>query len=222
MNPDKLFNYLDGKLPPHEREAVEEELINSAEARREFEVARCIHSASHGAPEKLEIVSPETQAAQRGRRIARQVFLAALVLVAMNVGLGLVYIAHHESKNPNHELLEKQSRAQLQQALDKAAAAALTPPPLGIVELKVNVGRGTAARVEDEIAQVAARLGGLATKGIPDNGRNEVLTELPAKRAAEFRDAVANLAGTTVAGAVPSTLNPEEKISIVVQIAETK
>jgi hypothetical protein len=126
VNPDKLFNYLDGKLPEQERAAVEEELMNSAEARREFDVARRIHGASHGAREKLEIVAPETQ---RGRRIARQVFLAALVLVAMNVVLGLLYIAHHEAKNPNRALLEQQSRAQLQQALDKAAASALTPPP---------------------------------------------------------------------------------------------
>ncbi|MBV9010158.1 MAG: hypothetical protein JO354_13495 [Verrucomicrobia bacterium] len=222
VNPDKLFNYLDGKLPEHERAAVEEELMSSAEARREFDVARHIHSASQGSAEKLEVVLPETSETQRGRRIARQIFLAALVLVALNVGFGLVYIARHEASNPNRALLEKQSRAQLQQALDKAAAAALTPPPLGIVELTVRAAPNTAATVQDEIAQMATRLGGNVTKGIPDNGRTEVLTELPAKRAAEFRDAVANLAGSTTSGTIPSTVKPEEKISIVVQIAEAK
>ena len=43
MNPDKLFDYLDGKLPDHERKAVEERLMSDPTARREFDVARRIH-----------------------------------------------------------------------------------------------------------------------------------------------------------------------------------
>ena len=42
MNPDKLFDYLDGKLPDHERQALEERLMSDASARREFDVARRI------------------------------------------------------------------------------------------------------------------------------------------------------------------------------------
>jgi hypothetical protein len=51
--------------------------------------------------------------------MARQVGLAFIVLVAMNVLLGLVYIAHHESKNPNRQLLDKQAREDLRQSLEK-------------------------------------------------------------------------------------------------------
>jgi anti-sigma factor RsiW len=45
MNPDKLFDYLDGKLPDHERKAVEERLMSDPTARREFDVARRIHAS---------------------------------------------------------------------------------------------------------------------------------------------------------------------------------
>jgi ferric-dicitrate binding protein FerR (iron transport regulator) len=102
MNPDKLFDYLDGKLPDHERQALEERLMSDASVRREFDVARRIHAGMRenqsDRPEILSEMSEETAA--RGRRMARQVGLAFIVLVAMNVLLGLVYIAHHESKKP--------------------------------------------------------------------------------------------------------------------------
>jgi len=73
--------------------------MSDASARREFDVARRIHGGMRenqsDRPEILSEMSEETAA--RGRRMARQVGLAFIVLVAMNVLLGLVYIAHHES-----------------------------------------------------------------------------------------------------------------------------
>ena len=146
MNPDKLFDYLDGKLPDQERQAVEERLMSDANARREFDVARRIHSGMRenqsNRPEILDKVSDETAA--RGRRLARQVGLAFIVLVAMNVLFGLVYIAHHESKNPNRQLLDEQARDRLRQSLENAAAATLTPPALGVSGLRVSTNAGRA------------------------------------------------------------------------------
>jgi hypothetical protein len=225
VNPGKLFDYLDDKLPEHERHAVEEELMNDAVARREFEVARRIHSATGPAPERLEVIDEAAQDAPRGRRAARQVLLATLVLVAVNVLLGLLYIAQHESRNPNRALLEKQSREQLRKALDTAAAGALTPPSLGLAELSVTAEPGRAATVADEIVQLAQRLDGTATKGIPDGGRVGVLVEIAGKRAAEFQTALANLGG--LKGAAVNTLsatggNSGEKISVLVQVTEAK
>src|SRR5205814_82065 len=185
MNPDKLFDYLDGKLPDHERQALEQRLMSDANARREFDVARRIHSSMREnqseRPEILDDVSDETAA--RGRRLARQVGLAFIVLVAMNVFLGLVYIAHHESKNPNRQLLDQQAREHLRQSLENAAAATLTPPPLGISELRITIDRGQGEAVADGIVKAAKKFLGAATKGVPDNGQLQMLVEIPANKA---------------------------------------
>src|SRR2546421_12501752 len=117
MNPDKLFDYLDGKLPDHERRALEERLMGDAGARHEFDVARRIHANMRenqsDRPEILSEMSEEKAA--RGRRMARQVGLAFIVLVAMNVLLGLVYIAHNQNKNPNPQLSDKHAQQNLRQ-----------------------------------------------------------------------------------------------------------
>src|SRR5437867_13243159 len=128
MNPDKLFDYLDGKLPDHERQALEERLMSDTTARREFDVARRIHASMRenqsDRPEILSEMSEETAA--RGRRMARQIGLAFTVLVAMNVLLGLVYITCQESNNPNRQLLDAQAGGHLRLSLERAAAGRLT------------------------------------------------------------------------------------------------
>ena len=48
MNPDKLFNYLDGKLSSTEREELEDQLIRDPELQREFAMARNIHQRMSG------------------------------------------------------------------------------------------------------------------------------------------------------------------------------
>lgn len=224
MNPDKLFDYLDGKLPDHERQAVEQRLMSDASARREFDVARRIHSSMRQSqserPEILDEISDETAA--RGRRLARQVGLAFIVLVAMNVLLGLVYIAHHESKNPNRQLLDEQAREHLRQSLENAAAATLTPPPLGVSEVRVTAERGQSETVADEIIDIAKRSSGSGTKGVPDNARIEVLVEIPPNYAAVFKSSLAHLAGVKEVNGEVSSANSAEKISIIVQVSEVK
>ena len=44
MNPDKLFDYLDGRLSPNERAELEERFMSDPQLRRELTVARRIHS----------------------------------------------------------------------------------------------------------------------------------------------------------------------------------
>src|SRR6266851_5335432 len=44
MNPDKLFDYLDGKLSETERAALEERLTSDQQLQREIAVARRIHA----------------------------------------------------------------------------------------------------------------------------------------------------------------------------------
>jgi anti-sigma factor RsiW len=45
MNPDKLFDYLDGRLPAPERAALEKQLISDRQLQRELAVARQIQTA---------------------------------------------------------------------------------------------------------------------------------------------------------------------------------
>ena len=224
MNPDKLFDYLDGKLPDHERRALEERLISDASARREFDVARRIHASMRenqsDRPEILSEMSEETAA--RGRRMARQVGLAFIVLVAMNVLLGLVYITHHESKNPNRQLLDEQARENLRESLEKAAVATLTPPPLGVSELRITTERGKSDAVADGIMTAAKKFLGAATKGVPNNGEVQMLVEIPANETAEFKSALSLLPGIKDVNGDVSTTSSAEKISIILQLTEAK
>src|SRR2546423_10089163 len=213
MNPDKLFDYLDGKLPDHERRALEERLMGDAGARHEFDVARRIHASMRenqsDRPEILSEMSEETAA--RGRRMARQVGLAFTVLVAMNVLLGLVYIAHHESKNPNRQLLDEQAREHLRKSLENVAAGALTPPPLGVSELRITTERGQSDAVADGILKAAKKFLGAATKGVPNNGELQVLVEIPANKVDEFKRVLSSLAGLTEVSGEISASNFAEK-----------
>ena len=227
VNPDKLFDYLDGRLPEPERRELEERLMDDPHLRRELEVARRIHAGMEAKrSDRAEVfgeLSEETAA--RGRRLTRQIALAFGVLVAMNVLLGLLYIAHHESKNPNRTALEIQARDQLRRALDKTAATSLTPAPMGIGELSLFAENGRADGVANEIIRLAARLNGTGTKGVPDNGRIEVLAELPGDRVAEFKSALAIIGGVKSVGpsqGISGDAGPDQKISLLVQISQAK
>ena len=48
MNPDKLFDYLDGRLPGAERAALEQQLISDKQLQRELALAREIHAGMRG------------------------------------------------------------------------------------------------------------------------------------------------------------------------------
>ena len=76
--------------------------------------------------------------------------------------------------------------------------------------------------VANEVVATAGRLGGSATKGLPDKNQIGVLVDLPANRESEFRAAIA-----AISGGAPSTPAPNdtaaqglEKKSFVIQIVE--
>jgi hypothetical protein len=223
MNPDKLFDYLDGKLPDYERKAVEERLMSDSTARREFDIARRIHARMRETesdhPEVLDELSEETAA--RGRRLARQVGLAFIVLVAMNVLFGLVYIARHESKSPNRQLLDEQAREHLQKSLENAAST-LTPPPLGFGGLQLRTEAGQSSAVADEIVQAAQKFLGSATKAALDNGRIDVVVEIPGKTAPDFKNTLSLLLGVKEVTGEISAADPNEKVSVIVHLTEAK
>ena len=238
MNPDKLFDYLDGRLPAAERAALEEQLISDRQLQRELAVARQIHAGMHGDSREV-FLSTQPDVTERGRKMALRIGAVFIILMAVNVGFGLWLIARHESKNPNRALLEAQMRQQIAKSLEHAATAALTPlPSLGVSEITISTAPGRLDVVSGEVVAMAGRLGGSATKGLPDEHRIGVLVDLPSNRESEFRAAIASVTGgaESSASAKASILRSEtgkdemadqtapttaEKKSFVVQIVES-
>jgi len=192
MNPDKLFDYLEGRLPTGERAALEERLISDKQLQRELAVARQIQAGMRG--DSREVVLPaRPDVTEKGRKMALRIGTAFIVLMGVNVGFGLWLIARHETRNPNHELLENQMRQQIAKSLERAAAT-FTPAPLDIDEIRVPAPSGKLEAVADEVVKIASRLGGVAVKGLPDNHRLGLLVDLPANRYAEVRAAIESIA----------------------------
>lgn len=137
MNPDKLFDYLDGKLPDWERTELERKIAEDPQIQKEFAAARRIHSNMHGDNREV-LLADDEDANARGRKMALRVGIAFVILMALNVAAGLLFIAHHEASNPNRKLLEGQMRDQLTKSLQAASHTALTPPALELAELDVK------------------------------------------------------------------------------------
>src|SRR5260370_39831502 len=168
MNPDKLFDYLEGRLPAAERAALEQRLISDKQLQREMAVARQIHTGMRGDSREV-FLSTQPDVTERGRRMALRVGAAFIILMAINVGVGLWLIARHETRNPNRALLETQMREQIAKSLEHAAAT-LTPAPLGVSEITISAATGKLEAVADEVVRIASRFGGSSAKGIPDQG----------------------------------------------------
>jgi anti-sigma factor RsiW len=225
MNPDKLFDYLDGRLPAAERAALEERLISDKQLQRELAMARQIHARMRGDSREV-LLPPQSTVTEQGRKMGLRVGAAFMVLMAVNVGIGLWLIARHETKNPNRALLEKQMREQIANSLERAAAA-FTPAPLGVSEIMVPAATGKLEAVAEEVVTIATGFGGSITKGIPDQGRVSVLVELPSNREPEFRAAISAIAGEEKPGSPPAVRRATaasptgtEKKSFVVQVVE--
>ena len=221
MNPDKLFDYLEGGLPAAERAALEQQLISDKQLQRELEVARRIHAGMRGDSREV-LLSPRSDVTEQGRKMALRVGTAFIILMAVNVGIGLWLIARHETKNPNRPLLEKQMRDQIANSLEHAAAS-FTPAPLGVGEIMVPAATGNLARVADEVVAIATRFGGSATKGLADQGRLGVLVDLPSNREPEFRAAILSIMGEVPPGSATPAATASaaaDKKSFIVQIVE--
>ena len=204
MNPDKLFDYLEGRLPAAERAALEERLMSDKQLQRELAVARQIHEGMRGDSREV-LLPPRPDVTEQGRKMALRVGVAFIVLMAVNVGIGLWLIARHETENPNRALLERQMRDQIANSLEHAAAA-FTPAPLGVGEITIPAAPGKLEVVADQVVAIASRFGGSAAKGLEDRGRLSVLVDVPSNRDPEFRAAMSSMVGEALpASATPAT-----------------
>ena len=222
MNPDKLFDYLEGKLTSSERAALEERLLSDKQLQREFAVARQIHAGMRGDSHEVVLPAPP-DGSEQGRKMAVRIGVAFMVLMLVNVGIGLWFIFRHESKNPNRPLLEAQMREQIAKSIERAAALTPTPNALGVTEITIPAAADKLDSVANEVVTIAGRLGGSATKGLQDNNRLTVLVDVPSSREQEFRAQIASIAEERPASTTPAAeMSPAtgEKKSFVVQIAE--
>jgi hypothetical protein len=232
MNPDKLFDYLDGRLAPSERAALEERLMSDKQLQREFAVARQIHAGMRGDSREVVLPAPP-DVPEQGRKMAIRVGVAFMVLILVNVGIGLWFIFRHESNNPNRPLLEAQMREQIAKSIERAAALTPAPNVLGVTEITISAASGKTDSVANEVVTIAGRLGGSATKGLQDSNRLSVLVDVPMNREQEFRAKIASIAEERAASSAfaeatadrptpPKETSPatDEKKSFVVQIVE--
>jgi hypothetical protein len=223
MNPDKLFDYLEGRLSATERAALEQRLISDKQLQRELAIALQIHAGMRGDSREV-LLPPRPDVTDQGRKVALRVGTAFIILMALNVGFGLWLIARHETKNPNRALLETQMREQIAKSIERAAAT-LTPGPnaLGVSEITIPAATGKLDAVANEVVTIASRFGGSATKGVPDGGRLTVLVDLPSNREPEFRAAIVSVSGQGQGSTPPATATSPataEKKSFVVEIVE--
>jgi anti-sigma factor RsiW len=221
MSPDKLFDYLEGKLPRFEREQLEQRLAEDAELQRELRMARTIHERMSGDSREV-LLDGDPDKAERGRRIVKNIAIVFILLLGLNVATGLWLIARHESASANRKQLEARERAQISKSLNLAAKNNLTPSPIGPEQITVPAASGKLNEVADNVAAAAIRLGGSATKELPENHRVGMLVDVPADRESEFRSALAAISGAVSAPPAPVTAaSPaSEKKSFIIYVTE--
>jgi hypothetical protein len=200
MTPEIFFDYLEGKLPPSEKERLEHALISDPKLRQEFMGAREVHRGL------LRSEPGETAATKRAGVRGRQVGAAFAVLVAMNVALGLIYI--FDVNKPSaavKKAREDALRHQLENSVEKSAVAQFPPPTIEAEPIDIAVPRAQRDAIAQKIIDAANKTGGSATKGLPNEKDVSVLVLIPASAEHGFRQMLATLGGPTPA---PASLTP--------------
>ncbi|MEO7724667.1 MAG: hypothetical protein ABIU29_08280 [Chthoniobacterales bacterium] len=213
MTPEKFFDYLEGKLPPPEREKLERALIADPELQKEFVAARQIRRS-------LERPAGESAATTRAGSRGRQLVAAFAVLVTMNVALGLFYI--FRSNQPSAKVQKAREdtlRHQLQSSLEKSAAAAFAPPTLGIDPITITVPREKQDEVVRSVIGAATKAGGSGTKDLPNDNGVKVLVLVPASAEAQFRHTLTTFGAPVTATTSASGTSPDEPVNLEIVLA---
>lgn len=224
MNPDKLFDYLDGKLSPADRDELEKRLSNDSQLLRQLAIARDIHRGMGGS---REVVMPvETaEGTERAGRLGRRIATGAIALVLLNVLLGLAFVAKSK-KTTAPSAKEAAIREQLTASLGAAGRNALPAPTFVEDEVHISAPRAEWDAVSAKIIAASERCGGSAAKGLPDEAALTVYADVPSSRKTEFRELV--LPTTSAASSPhpassssPEATSPNERSIVQVRIAES-
>ena len=193
MNPDKLFDYLGGKLSPNERAELEEQLMSDPQLRRELTVARQIHAGMRDSREVLGVAEPIIE--ERGAVLGRRFAVAFAVLVFANVVFGIYAIAFMKTKERTRRNTE-QNRSELAESLARTAAVALPTPSLDVEEIKFTAPIAEQDKLANKIVAAAKQAGGSGTKGLADQQGVLLFAEVPTARLNDFRESMKKLGAT--------------------------
>lgn len=211
MNPDKLFDYLDGKLAPAERAQLEEQLMCDEQLRKQFNIAREIH---RGGGVSREVIVPADL--ERGGRLGRRVAVAAIALVFANVLGGLAIITFKNWKPPEMPA----AQGQLKSLVNAAAEKAMPIPTFLPAEIRISAPRAEWETVAGRVIAAASALGGEARKGLPDENVMIVLADIPTTREDEFRRAVTAATPPVPGQTTAAPAEPNKRTIVQVRIAE--
>ena len=219
MSPDKLFDYLDGRLSAQERAALEEKLATDAILQRELAIAREIHKGMRGSRETVGVTLDKNIAsAAAGAAIGRKVATAFAVLVGLNVAAGLYFIGVFETKKQNAVRNEEATREQLRKSLEKTARNTLPKLAIETNEIKLAAPEGGGAALAEKIIAAAANAGGSAVPAPPQDHSLIVVAEITNGRENDFRREVGVPPAAVPIGS--PTPPAEEKKIITIKISE--
>ncbi|MEY2574608.1 MAG: hypothetical protein QOF80_95 [Verrucomicrobiota bacterium] len=190
MNPDKLFDYLEGNLPEAERTQLEKQIAADPQLQRELAVAREMHRRSRGSREVI-VDDPEIPAP--AKPLGRRLITAFAALVLVNVLVGIAFIIGKKDGTGEVRAREAATRQQLEASLQRTAETSLPLPTIGD-EIRLSAAAAERDRVADNVIALAKQSGGTAAKALPDEKSIVVVVDLPSMRADEFRRALAPLA----------------------------
>jgi hypothetical protein len=224
MNPEKLFDYLEGILPEQEQAELERKLATDPQLRRELAIAREMHRRSRGSREVLgesdELEIPAAPNSKLGGRLMAA--FALLVLVNVLVAIAFI-IGRKKPENPaDLRARELAIRQQLTASLQKTAETAMPAPTLVADEIRLFAAAGDHETLANNVVLLAKQCGGSAAKAPPDDTGITVVADIPTGREDEFRQAIAPLASTEFSSPTPRAEKsvPRDRINIYVRITQ--
>ena len=186
MSPNKLFDYLDGKLPAKEREELEAQIANDSTLLRQLAMARKLREAMPGSGEVIGPLGEDSMDDRRGAVLARRVALAFIILVFLNVLFGL-WVVFYKGKPSTKAHGDDAIRKQVEQSIEKAAATAMPTPNIEADEIKITTPAQQKEDVAQQIISAAKQAGGSGGKALDDENGIVVLVDLPKEREMDFR-----------------------------------
>jgi hypothetical protein len=190
MNPEKLFDYIEGNLPEAERARIEAQLAADPRLQRELAIAREMHRRSRGS---REVLVEDQEIPLPAKPLGRRLLIAFAALVLLNVLVGIAFIIGKKNGTGEIRAREAATRQQLEASLQKTAETSLPLPTIGD-EIHLPAPVTERDRVADNVIQLAQQSGGSAAKAPADDKGIVVIVDLPSTRADEFRRALAPLA----------------------------
>jgi len=194
MNPEKLFDYLEGKLPEAEQRQLEQRLATDPQLQRELAIAREMHRRSRGSREVV-LEGDDAEIPLPPKPLGRRVATAFAFLVVLNVLVGIAFIIGKKGERTGElRAREAATRQQLVSSLQKTAETSL-PLPTIADEVYLPAAVAERDRIADNVIMLAKQSGGSAVKAPPDDkGITTVVIDLPSNRADEFRHSLVPLA----------------------------